>query len=165
MSNHTDQDQKKLEAKDARNKKLILSFKRSAFTYGLHPYPYDLVERGTPEERSNYVAAVGRRLFYAVLAITVFFIAVGLQPDKSSPPAVEVWTKPVGNIVSIQLHETALSTSTTVVTAEGTFQVRGAVSAAPGDAVVMQRDEAPAALKQSKICVTSDIKSSCYSLL
>lgn len=56
-------------------------------------------------------------------------------------------------------------TTTTVVTAEGNFQVRGAVSAAIGNPVALKKEKASAGGERASICITSAIKSACYQLL
>jgi hypothetical protein len=152
-------------AKDLTNRRLLDSPVGRFLTRGMG---YDipmLLETGTPEERAKVAKKVLVRSF-AIVALTVVVVLMTSPGEiKTIDPAPVVTTQePAGTIQSIQLHDTALSTSTTVVTGTGTYQVRGAVSAAPGDVVTMKK-ESPGAMERTSLCVESHIKATCYSLL
>lgn len=126
-----------------------------------------LVEGGTPEERAAYLERQRRRfaIFCAAFgAIVLAFVLVPAKPvvrPQISPPSLSA----AGAVVGLQLHETALSTSTTVETTSGTFQVRGAVSAARGDTASLKREYDQFGPARSSLCVESKAKSDCYNLL
>ena len=63
------------------------------------------------------------------LCLGVIFTWVALQPQKTLPPkpAPVVQITDAGSVKEIQLHETSLSTATTVTTTAGVYQVRGGV--------------------------------------
>lgn len=150
---------------DARNCRIIRVSMSNFLSYRCTPELLWLLEQGTPEQRAAHVKQYGRRILFWAFAFAVAVSAIGLSRNEQvkPPPPIELVT-PAGAIQSIQLHETSFSTSTTVVTTEGTYQVHGAVSAASGSPVTLKKETSQYG-EQTSVCVTSDIKTACYRLL
>ena len=149
--------------RDARNKILINhSFRRSI---GLRPTAEQirLINSGTPEERAAYVKKQRKNLFIGAAIVGGYFMILPMIPLGSVPPPPASEISAAGQIQSLQLHETSLSTTTTVVTETGTYQVHGGVSASVGDTVSLKRETHP--IQQTSLCVESKIKAQCYRLL
>ena len=152
------------EEHDARNRRLIAGSLRAMMGLELTAEPRRLLRDGTPEERAAYVHKQNKYLFFlGVVAVAGYFILTALFPRKPVPPPPAPVFSAAGQIQSLQLHDAAFSTSTTVITDTGTFQVFGGVSASNGDAVSLKREFQP--LEQLSLCVASKIKSKCYRLL
>lgn len=150
--------------RDQHNRSIIERSYRSFFAVGLHANPDSLLTSGTLEDRAKYVKALRMRAVKFVVLCVIFGMVYWLTPSK--PP--QVIPPPVvtqaGVVHSILLRETAFSTSTSVETSEGTFQVRGAVTATPGDHVEMMV-EIDHGVKGTSLCIASKFKTACYSLM
>jgi hypothetical protein len=155
------------EAQDARNKLFLSRSLVSAITRdgSLTAKQRWLIEEASPHDRQFY--AVMKLARYGVMAAFVcsYLLWLAMQPAVSVPPPSTVITE-AGTVKEIRLHETTFSTSSTVTTSNGIYQVRGGVSAATGDAVRIESQEGgqyPPAKKS--LCVKSTIKTACYPLL
>lgn len=152
--------------RDRRNRRLIPGLYRHPFqTKQWEGSEYQrLYDHGTPEERAAFVKRkswILGSVFLALILACVVAVLVPLPKPRAVPPP-EILD--AGTLVKLQLHETALSTSTTVVTTSATYQVRGAVSGAPGDAATLKTD--PGSIPQrTELCISSAAKSGCYGLL
>ncbi|WP_247256517.1 hypothetical protein [Pseudomonas moorei] len=153
-------------AQDARNCRIIRVSMSNFLSYRSAHELQLLLEHGTPEQRAAHVQQYRRRILFWAFALMVAgsLIVLSRNPQVTPPPS-SGWVRPAGAIEHIELHETAFSTTTTVVTAEGNFQVRGAVSAAIGNPVALKKEKASAGGERVSICITSAIKSACYQLL
>ncbi len=123
-----------------------------------------VLSEGTAAERESAAVAVRRQLLVFLIIGAVVVIGPAFLPRDPMPAQPEPITTPVGAIQSLQLHETALSTSTTIRTSEATFHVSGAVSAKEGDGVTLKTLERPAG-PEREVCVESTIKPACYQVL
>ncbi|WP_137162210.1 hypothetical protein [Pseudomonas asiatica] len=91
--------------------------------------------------------------FFTVIVVVV----VGVSYKMVNRP--EPVSRSAGTVKSLQLHNTALSTVTTIETTEGWYQVQGAVSASKGDPVrILTEGNARGA------CVASDGSESCFNM-
>lgn len=152
-------------AKDEMHRRLLDSPAGRFLTRGMGYDIQMLLDTGTPGERANVAKKIGvRTLAIAALGVVVVLMTKPGEIKTIDPAPVVTIQEPAGLIQSIQLHDTALSTSTTLVTGTGTYHVRGAVSASPGDVVTMKK-ESPGAMERTSLCVESHIKATCYSLL
>lgn len=149
--------------RDARNKMLINHSFRRAIGLGLTAEQIRLIDYGTPEERASYVKKQRKHFFIGAAVVGGYFIISPMIPRDPVPPPPAPEISTAGQIQSLQLHETAFSTSTTVVTETGTYQVHGGVSASAGDTVSLKRETHP--IQQTSLCVESKIKAQCYRLL
>lgn len=149
--------------RDARNKKRIAHSFRTAMGLGLTEEQYRLINDGTPEERAAYLKKQGKYISIGVVVVIGYFIIAQIIPRDPVPPPPAPEVSAAGQIQSLQLHETAFSTSTTVVTNTGIYQLHGGVSASAGDSVSLKRETYP--LKLTSLCVESKIKTQCYGLL
>lgn len=151
--------------KDALNRDFIertASAPFPIFIRGLTPDWRWQLEHGTPEDRAAYVKKLQGRVYIAFSVLVVIVAAMSdFGRDQVAPKAIET---PAGQILSIQLHETALSTSTTIETTSGTYQVHGGVTGAIGNQAILTLIKAPRG-DQSSVCVESEIKAACYRLL
>lgn len=121
-----------------------------------------LLSEGTAAEREAAAVSVRRKLL-AVLVIgaAVVFVPEFIPRDPPAPAAEPV-TERVGTIESLELHETAFSTSTTVRTSDGIFQVNGAVSAKEGDSVTLKTLDRAGRTTSREVCIASTIMPACY---
>lgn len=131
-----------------------------------------LLERGTPSERAAFVAWQHKLLALFILStVALYFLTGLLHPEPvrpAPPPPLPPVLSGAGTVRSVQLHETTFSTSTTVTTDAGVYQVRGAVSAAVGDTVqlkVTPADPDHMRLELRELCLKSRVKAACYRLL
>lgn len=144
--------------RDERNKRII------ALTSWAPRYEREiLLEGGSPEEREAFVRKHRNLFFGGVASILVITLLLELVPRDAppAPPSPEIVE--AGRVEGLRLHETAFSTSTTVTTSTGTYQVRGGVSAAEGDIATLKRESHPA--PRTSLCIESSIKPACYALL
>ncbi|KZN20708.1 MULTISPECIES: hypothetical protein [Pseudomonas] len=153
------------EAQDARNCRVIRVSMTNNLLCRRTPELHSLLHDGTPAERAEYVRQYRRRVLVWGLVLAVVAGAMGLSyHEKVAPSPPTESETPAGAIQSLQLHQTSFSTSTTLVTTNGTYQVYGAVSASSGDHVNLKTEKTQYGEKKS-VCVTSEIKSACYQLL
>lgn len=145
---------------DNRNKKLI----SSAFLWGSEGRRSQLLTTGTPEERARFVKAQTKKTLLVLFGIGAWMVATELSRTPA-PPAPAPTFIPAGHVVDVQLHDTTFSSSTTVTTSVGTYQVRGGASAAKGDTANLKRTKSASGMMQSFLCLESKIKSGCYELL
>lgn len=123
-----------------------------------------LVNHGTPDERAAFVQRQNKWMLAALAVVLLaFFVPRLFRSDKPSP-VFQPLSVDQGTIQAIELHETALSTSTTVRTSSGVFQVGGAVSASVGDMAALQTETDPAVGGRKSLCIKSSIKNDCYRL-
>ncbi len=160
------------DAEDERNKRLIAHgslassvwFVFSKTSRSLSPEQIRLIHMATPKERQAYVRRQAKMSWAIMLCICIALTWVALQPRQLKPlPAVEITD--AGTIKSIQLHETSLSTATTVTTTAGVYQVRGGVSGASDDKATIEAKEVGALGVQKSLCIQSSIKTACYPLM
>jgi hypothetical protein len=150
--------------KDERNRSLILQLSRNLMAYGLHPNPSELAREGTPEERACYVRKVSLRVL-GVLALVAIAISIPWSRTGEFPLAETVpQYLPAGTVSGVELHETSFSTTSSVITGEGVFQVKGAVTASPGDSASF-KTWSTGSVEHKSLCIDSKFKPSCYSLL
>lgn len=149
--------------RDARNRRILCHSFRSVIGLGLSAEQIRLLNIGTPEDREAYVKKLAKYYSLAAAVIVGYVSLWSMLPRdiRPFPPAPEI--SDAGTVQSLQLHETALSTSTTVVTATGTYQVKGGGSAALGDVATLKRETQP--IPQTSLCIESSIKTRCYYLL
>lgn len=125
-----------------------------------------LIERATPEERQVYVYKRAMRAWVFFLCACAFLVWVELQPAKPLPSEPQMEIIDAGAVNEIQLHETSFSTSSTVLTTTGVYQVYGGVSAANGDTARIESKELGLSSTVKKfLCIKSAIKSACYPLM
>jgi hypothetical protein len=123
-----------------------------------------LIQNGTPQERQAYVRRQAKLSWTIMLGIGLAVAWIALQPRQAKLlPRVEITD--AGTIKSIQLHETSLSTATTVTTTAGVYQVRGGVSVATDDKAMIESKEVGALGVQKSLCIQSSIKTDCYPLI
>lgn len=147
-----------------RNRAFLRQFAMTPFITGLHPEPGMLSELGTDQECEVVVKAVKRRLKLLGAGCVGIVLLSLLMPKAQPYVPPPVTYQSAGAVESIQLHETALSTSTSVTTSAGVFQVSGAVTASPGDqAKISVSPEGSQA--STKLCVESRFKTDCYRVL
>lgn len=146
-----------------RNRAFLRLFGNTPFTIGLHPDPRMVSEVGTVQDCDAMVKAVKRRIKIcaAVCGAAVLLSLVLPKKEPNVPPPVAYQS--AGAVESVQLHETAFSTSTSVTTSAGVFQVSGAVTASPGDQAKISVN-AEGSQTSSNLCVESRFKTHCYRL-
>ncbi|MES2877550.1 MAG: hypothetical protein V4713_03940 [Pseudomonadota bacterium] len=151
---------------DERNKRLIAHTLYGAQLLGIYrrnPMQEMLLNEGTPEERQVYVARK-MRLYGAIAVLVLGYMAYGyFSPGPARPLPVAPEMVDAGMVKDVQLHDSTFTTSTTVTTSVGVYQVHGGVSASAGDSVKLKIQKEPIPLRS--LCVESQIKSVCYSLL
>lgn len=150
--------------RDNLNKRLIMNNFISACGLGLNgEQQWLLSDNATPEKRAAYVKKQHKRFLIALVIVASIVAILSFIPRAPAPvyPAPKVIV--AGMIQSLQLHETAFSTSTTVVTSNGMYQVRGGVSAKAGDAATLKKELHP--FQKTSLCIESNIKKNCYELL
>lgn len=153
--------------RDEINKKLIAY---QLFRIGSCAEQTRLLTDATPEERAAYIWKCNKLLLLCIAAVVAYFLITSLIPrDPPQPlPAPEISISAAGQVQSLQLHETAFSRSTTVVTSMGIYQVQGGVSAASGDVATLKRAKKPFAgsyMIELSLCIESKIKTRCYDIL
>lgn len=123
-----------------------------------------LLESGTPAERAAYVRRRTRwyAAFLVVVAILTFLPS--LLPSAPKPTPIPPHVEQAGSVVSVQLHDSTFSTSSSVHTERGVYQVMGAVSWAVGDTVTLQVDQQGLHKGVKRLCIESKIKSGCFTL-
>ncbi|MEX6780188.1 hypothetical protein [Pseudomonas aeruginosa] len=153
-----------LEKADEKNKRLIASLLRSPFIRGLHPDPESLLMDGSPGERSEFVRLARRRTFLMLGGVALIVGVFASLPTKPVAPPPAPTFESAGSVIRIQLHESAFSSSSSVETTEGVFQVQGAVTGSSGDVATMKTLDQHGVVK-SELCIESKFKSACYTLL
>lgn len=159
------------EKQDEINKRLVAhslgqTFKRvlTGRTWSLTPEQVRLIEQATPQERQAYVKRQSKVTLAILLCLGVAIAWVALQPKPLKPePVIQITD--AGSVKEIQLHETSLSTATTVTTTAGVYQVRGGVSGATGDEARIEAKEVGTLGVQKSLCIKSSIKTACYPLM
>jgi hypothetical protein len=120
------------------------------------------------EEKEAFVRAHNRRAMKWVAAVGVLILGLMIYRHLVPAPPAPVIPPPTfeaaGVVQDIQLHSTTFSTETTVKTSSGIFQVVGGVSASLGDEAQIKRESANS-LSKSSLCIRSQIKTACYSIL
>jgi hypothetical protein len=123
-----------------------------------------LSDSSSPEERANYVRKRIRGSLILLCAFIVYAILLTILPQRNTSDTAPA-TESVGAVQTVQLHDAALSTSTTVTTASGVFHVQGAVSAKIGDLVTLKKVHGTKYNSGKFLYVASNIKPDCYRLL
>lgn len=123
-----------------------------------------LLSSATPEERAYFVKTERKKILIIFAGGAIVFGALSLIPRKAAPPLPAPMVVSAGQVVGLELHETTFSTSTSVVTTTGTYQVRGGVSASKGDPTQLKQERLHIGIR-SALCVDSKIKAHCYDLL
>ncbi|QJT37104.1 hypothetical protein E4188_22610 (plasmid) [Aeromonas media] len=125
-----------------------------------------LLRYGTPEERDIFVKKEKLKVKFVVLGIGLWIIASELFPSSATPvPPPSVTIIQAGQIVGVELHDTTFSTSTSVTTTTGIYQVKGGVSAAKGDLATIKKTKERGHGMQTSLCIESKIKSGCYAIM
>lgn len=146
-----------------RNRAFLRLFVNTPFAIGLHPEPRMVSELGTDQECDAVVKAVKRRIKkYAALCLAAILLCLLIPKGQPYVPPPVAYQS-AGAVESVQLHETAFSTSTSVTTSAGVFQVSGAVTASPGDQAKFSVN-AEGSQTSSNLCVESRFKTHCYRL-
>jgi hypothetical protein len=152
--------------KDARNRAIISNISYGPVGRMLKQDIEWLLAEGTPEQRAAFAKKIRIWMLFGVAFLAVFLIngnwqhVFGPKPQPTLPVDIDA-----GIVQSVQLHETALSRSTTIVTTIGTYQVVGGVSAEPGVYAVLRRETTMSGNEISSVCINSKIKQACYRLL
>lgn len=123
-----------------------------------------LVTAGTPEERDAYVRKENRVLLISVLIVAAVSVVAGMMPKSPLPLPVAPRIESAGTVLAVELHETTFSTTSSVRTERGVYQVAGAVSWTHGDKATVKDDQDGARKGVKRLCVASEIKSDCYLL-
>lgn len=149
--------------KDERNRRFILRAQRNLFAYGLHPNPTALAYEGTPEERATFVRKASQRFLVGIalvtLAISIPWARSGKSPLAESEPSFIL----AGSIISVVLNESTFTTTSTVTTDAGVFQVSGAVTASIGNQAKVKSWSA-GSVEHKALCIESSFKPDCYTL-
>lgn len=163
------------DAEDEKNKRLIAHGSLASAVWSvfsktnrsLSPEQTRLISTATPQERQAYVRRQARMSWAIMFCIGIAVAWVALEPRKpvQPKPLPTVEITDAGTIKSTQLHETSLSTATTVTTTAGVYQVRGGVSGAPDDKATIEAKEVGALGVQKSLCIQSSIKTACYPLM
>ncbi|HHX4473440.1 TPA: hypothetical protein ACVBCY_004436 [Aeromonas hydrophila] len=125
-----------------------------------------LLRDGTPEERDLFVKTQKKKATFILFAIGVWVIASELFSTPTPPaPAPTVTIIPAGQIVGVELHDTTFSSSTSVTTSTGIYQVRGGVSASKGEQAHIKKTESSVRGMQTYLCLDSKIKPGCYEIM
>jgi hypothetical protein len=124
-----------------------------------------LLRDGTPEERAAYVRRSNRMLMTAGAVFVIVIACTWLRPTSPKVASVPPVVEPAGVVQSVDLHETALSRTTSVRTDRGVYQVSGAVSWAPGDKATLRTDQEGSEKGRKQLCIASSIQSACFFLL
>lgn len=101
---------------------------------------------------------------FVVLSVLGVFVYVMTSPKPVAPaPLITA----AGSVTHVDLHETSFSTSTSVVTTSGTYQVKGGVSATKGDEASLKVEHLVEHNNRERrsLCIKSSLKSACYELL
>lgn len=137
--------------------------------FGWHRDPKRVAMDGSDKEfKSLFFGALIRAFLTLVFVLygAGYLIDAFIEQSQARWAETESQSAPIfrdaGTVVSVQLHDTAFSTSTTVTTSIGTFQVSGAVTASPGDVTKMRTEKHS---DDQSLCVQSEFKSGCYRLL
>ncbi|WGK63537.1 hypothetical protein QAO71_17360 (plasmid) [Halopseudomonas sp. SMJS2] len=149
--------------KDERNRYFILEASSNLFTYGLHPNPRALALEGTPDERTAFVRKAKLRVLAAALTLLALVGIPWAQTVKAPIAASDPIIGTAGSVISIVLNESTFSTTTTVSTDEGVFQVKGAVTASIGNQAKV-KSWSTGSVKHKALCINSDFKPDCYNL-
>lgn len=124
-----------------------------------------LANHGTAEEREAFVRKQHKLMFGVLVAVLLIaFVPPLFRSDRPARTDFSPRLVDQGTVQAIELHDTALSTSTTVRTSSGVFQVSGAVSASVGDLATMKTETDPARSGAKSLCIKSSIKNDCYTL-
>lgn len=123
-----------------------------------------LLHNGSPQERATYVRRSNRMLLGMVALAVIIVGASQLLPKKPEAAPLAPHIERAGRVLAVDLHETALSTSSSVRTERGVFQVAGAVSWAPGDEATLRVDQDGLQKDKKQLCIASSIKAACFFL-
>ncbi|WP_273767041.1 hypothetical protein [Aeromonas hydrophila] len=97
----------------------------------------------------------------ACLAVYHAMFAGPISESRQSHPEVI----PAGKVVDIKLHGLMFFSKSTVTTTTGIYQVNGAVSAIIGDASFLKTEAVSNKSKKNSLCIKSEVKTDCYSIL
>lgn len=96
------------------------------------------------------------------LSFVTYFLWSG--SNESSPAEYEPIFISAGSVTYVVLHESAFSTTSSVTTDKGVFQVSGAVTASTGDKAKV-RVLKSGSIESKALCIESSFKPNCYNLL
>lgn len=166
------EDSKASNDKRARRERSLDHYIRSRGDGFLFVLPYGQIMAllgATFEEKDAFVRGEQRRFLKVLAVAAVLYLSYSAYryfvpaPLPQAPPPTTF--EAAGTVEGIQLHNSFLSTSTTVRTTTGIYQVYGGVSAAVGDTTKIKREHsAVRSSVESSLCVESKIKSDCYSI-
>jgi hypothetical protein len=123
-----------------------------------------LLRGGSRQERAAYVRR-SNRILLGVVALVAIIVGVSqLQPKRQEAAPMPPHIEPAGRVLAVDLHETAMSTSSSVRTDRGVYQVAGAVSWAPGDEATLRVDRDGLQKGYKQLCIASSIKPGCFLL-
>jgi hypothetical protein len=155
----SDNGEKVSSERDRLNQRLIFQFGRSHIADKMLNDP-----TVTPEDREEFVKPFRKKWLRITIILAAIFLVFMLWPSKPrpipSPPKIDS----AGIITNLELHDRFLSTTTTVSTSTGIYQVYGGVSAAHGDAATL-KTETLLIGPRSELCIESKIKKACYGVL
>jgi len=123
-----------------------------------------LLHSGTPQERADYVRRTNRILLGLIALAALIVGATQFLPTKPEVAPLPPHVMPAGKVLAVELHETAMSTTSSVRTERGVFQVAGAVSWAPGDEATLRVDQDGIQKGYKQLCIASSIKPDCFLL-
>lgn len=149
--------------KDERNRRFILRAQGNLFAYGLHPNPTALAYEGTPEDRAIFVRKAGLRVLVGMALLTLVISIPWSRSGKSPLAESEPSFISAGSVTSVVLNESTFSTTSTVTTDEGFFQVSGAVTATIGNQAKV-KSWSTGSVEHKALCIESSFKPDCYSL-
>ena len=131
-----------------------------------HPFrPKKRVEAMSDQEVHAYFTGI-TRLAAAIALLTAGWLAwCGMRPDSPLPPAPRFTPHGLGTVTKIEVHHTTFSVNSTIETAEGIYQVRGAASGAVGSRVYLKQYEQVDISNCSEICIDSAVAGGCYLLI
>lgn len=104
-----------------------------SYSNWISPYKMDELEHGTPEQRADAVRHLKRRALLAFGAVVVVGLSLNFLPASTPPALPAPVVKDAGVVEKIVLHETSLSTTSSIHTPDTVYQVAGAVSGRVGE--------------------------------
>lgn len=158
------QNQAEQEAVDRRNRQFLWQMRHNWVIVGTKANLGYVIDHGTPEERAQAVRVIHRRFkrMLAVAGIIAVWWLVSPSSPKVDPPPPSITS--AGTVTAIQLNNSTFSTSTSLETTDGIYQVAGAVSGQIGDHADL-KVETMLGMKVTSVCVESTVKPHCYTLL
>ena len=149
---------------DRRNRDFLYRSSFNSIFGSMNSNLRDLIDHGSPEQCAQAVSDVKRRYKRIFAAIVLLALWWALTPStlRVDPPSPII--TPAGTVSAIQLNTSSFSTTTSLTTTGGIYQVAGAVSGQIGDYVDV-KVETIFGREVTTVCVESKVKPNCYSLL